>query len=210
MRRRAPDTTAVRRRRRHTVGLLGGSFNPAHDGHLYVSRQALCRLGLQEVWWLVSPQNPLKPKSGMADFNQRLMRARRFAADRRIKVKGIERTLGTRYTVDTLTALGSRFQNHRFVWLIGADNLVQLPRWQRWTRIFHLVPIAVFARKPYDFKALNGQAACRFARFRRPGKAAGRLAWQRPPAWVFLAMRRHPASATAIRMRAPKGPDLSA
>ncbi len=185
--------------RRRRIGLLGGSFNPAHAGHLHISRLALKQLGLDEVWWLVSPQNPLKPAAGMAPLERRLEGARAVAADRRIRVSSIEQPLATRYTVDTLRLLKQKYKNARFVWLIGADNLLQLPKWKDWSGIFHMVPIAVFARDTYDSRALTGQAALRFARYRLDRRAAGRLAATRPPAWVFLANRRHPASATRIR-----------
>ena len=153
-----------RTRRGRRVGLLGGSFNPAHEGHLYISRLALKALRLDEVWWLVSPQNPLKPQAGMAPFAERLAGARALARDRRIKVSAIEQDLATRYTVDTLDKLAQRYRDLRFVWLIGADNLEQLPKWKGWSRIFHMVPIAVFARDTYDSRALTGQAALRHSR----------------------------------------------
>jgi len=196
-----PDkrTTRVRGRR---IGLLGGSFNPAHDGHRHISLMALRRLGLDEVWWLVSPQNPLKPARGMAPLATRMADARAVARHPRIRVTDIERTLDTRYTVDTVRALKRRFPEHRFVWLIGADNLRQLPRWKAWTDLFRAIPVAVFARPTYSLKALAGQAAARFAPFRVPESRARRLVRQEPPAWTFLRIRLHPASATTIRAAA--------
>lgn len=181
------------------IGLLGGSFNPAHEGHLYVSREALRRLGLDQVWWLVSPQNPLKPAADMASFATRLAGARALARDRRIRVSDLESRLGTRYTVDTIRALRRRRCRIRLVWLIGADNLEQLPRWRHWQSLFRLVPIAVFARDPYSLRVLSGAAARRYARHRVAERAARTLADRRPPAWVFLHVREHPASASAIR-----------
>ena len=181
------------------VGLLGGSFNPAHDGHRHVSLLALKRLGLDAVWWLVSPQNPLKPESGMAPLADRLARARAVARHPRIRPTDIETRLGTRYTVDTVRALRRRWPHIRFVWLIGADNLLQLPRWHRWDMLFRLVPIAVFARHPYSLRALSGSAARRFATSRLPERVVRTLAGREPPAWAFLHIRVHPASATAIR-----------
>lgn len=185
---------------RYRVGLLGGSFNPAHDGHLYLSRQAIKRLRLDAVWWLVSPQNPLKPRTGMAPTAERLTRARAVAAaDRRIRVTDLEARAGLRYTVETVAWLRTAYPRLRFVWLMGADNLVQVDRWRRWSHIFHMVPIAVCARDSYAYPALVGKAATRFRRARLPDRSAVRLAECRPPAWVYLAIRRHPASATAIR-----------
>ena len=184
---------------RARIGLLGGSFNPAHDGHLHISQLALKRLRLDEIWWLVSPQNPLKPEAGMAPLGDRLTASRALVQGRRIRVTDIEARLGTRYTVDTVTALRRRFPGVRFVWLIGADNLLELPRWHRWQDLFASVPIAVFARRPYSLRALSGPAAQRFARARLREAAAAGLADRSPPAWVFLHCRTHPASATAIR-----------
>jgi nicotinate-nucleotide adenylyltransferase len=183
------------------VGLLGGSFNPAHGGHLHISRLALTWLGLDEVWWLVSPQNPLKSSADMAPFAGRLDCAAAIAAaDRRIRVTDIEARLGrTTYTADTLTALRRQFPRTRFVWLMGGDNLVQIPYWHRWQDIFRTVPIAVFARPGTSSKALAGAAAHRFADARIPITAARRLAEMTPPAWVFFHTRLDPRSATQIR-----------
>lgn len=181
------------------VGLLGGSFNPAHAGHRHISLHALKALGLDQVWWLVSPQNPLKPARGMASLPERLDEARRVARHPRIRVTAIERDLGTRYTADTLAELKRRFPRTRFVWLMGADNLRQIPRWRHWTRIFRLVPVAVLARPTYSMNALGGTAARRYARRRVKDHRAKGLAGHATPAWIFLRNPLHPASATAIR-----------
>jgi nicotinate (nicotinamide) nucleotide adenylyltransferase/ribosome silencing factor RsfS/YbeB/iojap len=187
--------------RHRRIGLLGGSFNPAHGGHLHISALALKLLDLDEIWWLVSPQNPLKPVDGMAPFLVRLEGARRIAeADRRILVTDLESRLGSsRYTADTLKALRRRFPRPRFVWLMGGDNLVQIPKWERWPDIFRTVPIAVFDRPSYSLKALSGLAAKRFARFRVPASDERRLAEMEPPAWVFFHTRLDDRSATRIR-----------
>ena len=185
--------------RRLRIGLLGGSFNPAHEGHLHISRLALQRLGLDYVWWLVSPQNPLKPVDGMAPLAERLRGAVRAARHPRIRVSAIEARLGTRYTVDTLAALRRHFPATCFVWLMGADNLTEIVRWREWSRIFHLVAIAVFDRGSYAMRALAGKAARRFRRFRVSPGAARLLANQPRPAWAFLPTPLNPASATAIR-----------
>ena len=192
--------------RRLRIGLLGGSFNPAHAGHLHISRLALQRLGLDYVWWLVSPQNPLKPVRGMASLAERLRGAVAVARRHpRIRVSAIEARLGTRYTVDTLAALRRHFPATRFVWLMGADNLSQLVRWRQWSRIFHLVAIAVFARGSYVMKALAGKAARRFRRFRVSSGRARGLASKPLPAWAFLPTPLNTASATAIRRKRSKG-----
>ncbi|MDP6787086.1 MAG: nicotinate-nucleotide adenylyltransferase [Rhodospirillales bacterium] len=184
------------------IGLLGGSFNPAHRGHLHISRMALERLALDQVWWLVSPQNPLKPCRDMAPLDERLASARTVADDSRIRVTDVERRLGTRYTADTLDALAQNHPDTRFVWIMGADNLIQIPRWRRWTALFKAVPIAVFARPSYSLRALSGRAAGRFARARKRESRAGALATMRPPAWVFLHTPLVGASSTRIRDRA--------
>ena len=182
------------------IGLLGGSFNPAHGGHLHISRLALSRLDLDEVWWLVSPQNPLKPAAGMMPIAERLAAAARVAAaERRIRVSDIEARLDSTYTADTLRILRRRFPRARFVWLIGSDNLAQLPYWKQWQEIFRTAPIAVFDRPSTALMALAGIAARRFARARVPVSAARCLARMKPPAWVFFHTRLDPRSATGIR-----------
>lgn len=194
-----PGRGDPRRWRGLRIGLLGGSFNPAHEGHRHISLLALHRLRLDCVWWLATPQNPLKPTAGMAPLAARLARARAVAAHPRLRVTAIETRLGTRYTADTLTALRQRFPGVRFVWLMGADNLGQVSRWQRWTEIFHTVPVAVLDRAPYSLGVLNGKAALRFRASRVAPSAAGTLADRPPPAWLFLPGPRHPASATRLR-----------
>jgi nicotinate-nucleotide adenylyltransferase len=185
---------------------LGGSFNPAHAGHLHISREALKRLDLDEVWWLVSPQNPLKARRGMAAFARRLALARAEARHPRIRVVDLEDRLGTRFTVDTLAALRRRFPRVRFVWLMGADILAEITRWKAWPEIFLRAPVAVFARPTYCHRALAAMAAQRFARFRLAPGAARRLAAMKPPAWTFLWMKLDPRSATAIRTPSPWRP----
>ena len=181
--------------------MLGGSFNPAHGGHLHISALALKLLDLDQIWWLVSPQNPLKPVDGMAPFPVRLEGARRIAeTDPRILVTDLEsRLASSRYTADSLKALRRRFPRLRFVWLMGGDNLVQIPKWQRWPEIFRTVPIAVFDRPSYSLKALSGPAAKRFARYRVSTSDERRLAEMEPPAWVFFHTRLDDRSATRIR-----------
>jgi nicotinate-nucleotide adenylyltransferase len=185
--------------RRPRIGLLGGSFNPAHHGHRHISRIALDRLNLDRVWWLVSPQNPLKPSGGMAALDDRVAHARALARDPRILVTDIERTLGTRYSVDTVAALKRRFRQVRFVWLMGADNLIQLPQWRDWTRLVRSLPIAVLDRPDYASRALVSPAARRFAYGQLPTGAAQTLADRPPPAWCFLRIPLDWESATRLR-----------
>jgi nicotinate-nucleotide adenylyltransferase len=194
-----PLAEAAQRARRLRVGLLGGSFNPAHEGHLAISRQALQRLALDRIWWLVSPQNPLKPVAGMAGFAERFASAQALARhDPRIVCSDLEQRLATRYTVDTLGWL-CRHSQSRLVWLIGADNLLQLPEWHQWERLLALVPIAVFDREPYSHRASVGRVARRYAQRRLEERDAPALAECLPPAWVYLRLRRHQESSTAIR-----------
>jgi nicotinate-nucleotide adenylyltransferase len=167
---------------------------------------AIRALRLDAVWWLVSPQNPLKQASDMAPLSHRLSQARATARHPRIEVTGLEANLGTRYTVDTVAALQKRFPTTRFVWLMGADNLIQIPRWARWTELFERVPVAVFTRPSYSLRAAASLAAQRYAGARLRMEASGCLATSRPPAWVFFHVRRHLASATAIRELARRSP----
>ena len=179
------------------IGLLGGSFNPAHAGHLHVSEVGLEMLGLDYVWWLVSPQNPLKPAAGMAPFVRRLAQARAFARHPRIRVSGIERELGTQFTIDTLTALKRRFPAVRFVWLMGSDNLKNFQRWRRWPEIAALLPIAVVVRPGSTLAPLYAKAAQRFVHARL---SDGRnIADASPPAFAIIDAPRNGLSATAIR-----------
>ena len=188
--------------RTRAVGLLGGSFNPAHAGHVHISRLALRRLKLDEVWWLVSPQNPLKLARGMAPLAERLAGAQALLdGEARITATDLEAQMGTRYTLDTLVALKARHPDVRFVWLIGADNLAQMHRWRGWREIFRTVPIAVFPRAPYSLGALGSRAARHFKAARLPHTQARRLARCRPPAWVFVNAPLHGESATRLRRK---------
>lgn len=151
------------------------------------------------MWWLVSPQNPLKARAGMLPFPRRLAAARRFVDDPRIEVTGLEARLGTRYTCDTLIRLRQRAPRAHFVWLMGADNMATIHRWHRWPEIFATVPVAVFDRAPYSFSCLASRAAIRFRASRLDQHKAMTLATRQPPVWTYIMGPRHPASATAIR-----------
>jgi nicotinate-nucleotide adenylyltransferase len=188
------------------IGLLGGSFNPAHEGHMHVSEVALKRLGLDYVWWLVAPHNPLKATIGMASLKDRVETASEIARHPRIRVMDIEAALGTRYTFDTLEAVMQRFPQMRFVWLMGSDNLDQFRRWRRWPEIAARVPIAVVMRPGTTLAPLRAKAAQRLARSRR--NAPGRMAFQHPPAFVVLDGPRNKTSATAIRSQSEPGEAL--
>ncbi|MBA3898183.1 MAG: nicotinate-nucleotide adenylyltransferase [Sphingomonadaceae bacterium] len=185
------------------TGLLGGSFNPAHRGHRRISLFAADALGLEELWWLVSPGNPLKPAKGMAPLAKRMASAR--AASRRslIVPTAIEATLGTRYTADTLRRLVARYPKRRFIWIMGADNLAQFHLWRDWRRMARLVPIAVIARPGYEARAAATPATAWLRRFVRPAAGAKHWTQWRPPAIVLLHFRPDPSSATALRRADP-------
>ena len=185
------------------IGLLGGSFNPAHDGHREMSLYALKHLGLDQVWWLVSPQNPLKNNADMAAFERRVVYAQHVATHPRLIVTTIESDLGTRYTADTLRKLKRRFPRARFVWLMGADNLQQIPRWKDWQDIFSLVSVAVFRRPSYPAGRTLGQAAIRFGCAWRKPTTGKTLTQGSLPAWIILDNKLNYTSATQIRKDTP-------
>ena len=201
---RPPGSFAAR-----SVGLFGGSFNPAHDGHRHIALAALAGLGLDEIWWLVSPQNPLKAGDGMRPLAERLASAARMARHPAMRATGLEAGLGTAYTADTLERIKALYPRNRFVWIMGADNLAQIPRWKDWSSIFNAIPVAVFARPSYSARALSGVAAQRFARRRVPENRARRLARCAPPAWTFFHCRLHDASASAIRAGTAASPEAA-
>ena len=181
------------------IGLFGGSFNPPHDGHRLASLTALRRLGLDRIWWIVTPGNPLKQTGGLADLETRIAAARRIAHHPRISVTGIEAVIGTRYTVDTVAYLMRRCPGVRFVWVMGADNLLQLPRWRRWRELIDLIPVAAVDRPGSTLRAVHGRAGAILARRRLNESAARLLVDQAPPAFVYLHGPRSPTSSTALR-----------
>lgn len=181
------------------MGLLGGSFNPAHDGHLHLSLTALKRLRLDRVVWLVSPQNPLKDRRDMKPFTERFQSAERVARHPGIVVSDLEQRLQTRYTADTLSILVERAPRTRFVWLMGADNLIQFHRWQHWQDIAGMIPITVFSRPGYVHQLASAKAAEWLKPWRIDESDATRLAGMSPPAWTIIHMPLHGASSTAIR-----------
>ncbi|MGD9637949.1 MAG: nicotinate-nucleotide adenylyltransferase [Alphaproteobacteria bacterium] len=181
------------------IGLLGGSFNPAHKGHIYISEMALKKMNLDEVWWLVSPQNPLKSSQGMASFEQRYDYAKKIITNSKIKVSNIEQELGTRYTVDTISRLKQIYKSYKFVWIMGADNLEQIPKWKNWKKIFNLVPIAVFDRNQYSLRIKFLKAAKTFKKQKIEGAKLFRLCYFKAPAWGFFRIKNNPLSSTDIR-----------
>jgi nicotinate-nucleotide adenylyltransferase len=185
------------------IGLLGGSFNPAHRGHRATSLAAIEALGLDEVWWLVSPGNPLKPKEGMAPLAARLASARRIARRSRIKVQDFESRAGTVYTVDTVAALLGQWPRHDFIWLMGSDTVAQFHQWKQWRRLAAMVPIAVLPRPGYDGLARAARAMGWLRGFVRPAATARDWTKWSAPAITFLRLPPDPTSATSLRGQDP-------
>ena len=180
------------------IGLFGGSFNPAHEGHRHVADTARVRLGLDRIIWLVSPQNPLKSRDETAPLGARIAQIAPFIGPKDI-ISDFETRIGADYTLDTIRALKARFPGVRFVWIMGGDSLAGFHRWRGWAQLMHMVPMAVVSRPGALMKARLSPAAQRFARFRKPERAARVLALQPAPAWTYLKGPLHSHSSTAIR-----------
>jgi nicotinate-nucleotide adenylyltransferase len=185
------------------VGLLGGSFNPAHRGHRRMSLAAIDALGLDELWWLVSPGNPLKAADGMAPYAARLASARAMARRSPIRVSDFEATAGTRFTVDTVGQLVRRWPNVQFIWLMGEDTLPDFHRWKAWRRLASLVPIAILSRPGYGDEARAARAMGWLRHFVRPSTMARQWASWSAPAIIFLRLPPDPTSATRLRALDP-------
>lgn len=184
------------------VGLFGGSFNPPHQGHLLVAEIALRRLGLDQLWWLVTPGNPLKNKTELAPLEQRLEACEALARDPRIKVTAFEKSLGTSYTARTLEFIRVRNPQARFIWIMGADNLAGFHRWQRWQKIATTFPIAVIDRPGSTLAYLSSKMARTFDYARVDEEDAGVLWQKRAPAWTFIHGPRSTLSSSALRAAA--------
>lgn len=181
------------------IGLMGGTFNPPHEGHVICAETALRRLRLDQLWWMVTPGNPLKANSGLPSLEWRVAESRALISDPAIKVTGFEAELGSPYTYATVRYLRRRFPRTRFVWVMGADNLATFACWQHWRDIARLVPIAVVDRPGWHLKALASPAARALSRRRLPESAAALLPFSKPAAWVLLGTRLSEASSTALR-----------
>ena len=182
------------------IGLLGGSFDPPHAGHVHITLEALKRFRLDRVWWLVSPGNPLKPDSPAA-IERRMAAARAVMDHPRVAITDIERRMGTTYTAETLDGLRARYRNVRFVWLMGADNLVSFHKWEQWQRILDTVPVGVIARPSSRVAARTSPAAARYRKAQLTGRAASLLPQARPPAWCFVNVPMVNLSSSDIRAR---------
>lgn len=184
------------------VGVMGGTFNPPHAGHALISRTALRRLQLDQLWWVVTPGNPLKANSGLPDIEVRMRESRMLACDRRMRVTGFEQQLGTSYTAATLAFLKRRYPGVRFVWIMGADNLAGFHRWQDWRGIARMMPIAVVDRPGWRHKGLASPAAQALARSYMPEVRSTRLAVASAPAWTLLTGPLSRLSSTELRRAA--------
>jgi len=184
------------------IGLFGGSFDPPHEGHALVSKIALTRLGLDRIWWLVSPGNPLKDTHRLASLRARMEAARGLARDPRVVVTGLEADIGARYTADTIAYLRERCPGVRFVWIMGADNLLQFHRWRNWNEIMLGVPVAIIDRPGSTVRAASAKAFQRFAHAQIEEQDARLLANAHPPAFVYLHGPRDPSSSTELRRKA--------
>lgn len=181
------------------IGLFGGSFNPPHHAHREVSLLAMKRLGLDRVWWLITPGNPLKDTRGLPPVAERLAAAQALADHPRIDATGFESVIGLKYSCDTIAYLLKECPDVRFVWIMGADNLKGFHRWKNWRAIFGMVPIAIMDRGGLSLQATSGPAAIHFARARIPENQAMTLADREPPAWIYLHGVKSTLSSTAIR-----------
>jgi nicotinate-nucleotide adenylyltransferase len=184
------------------IGLLGGSFDPAHEGHVLITTEALKRMGLDQVWWLVTPGNPLKARQP-APLAERIAFGKKVMRHPKVRVTGLEAALGTRFTAATIARLQAIYPGVRFVWLMGADNLVQFHRWDRWQEILQRVPVGILARPGWGTRARLSKAAQVF-RGARVGRGE-HLAHAKAPAWVFVNLPMNDASSSAIRARGEWG-----
>lgn len=193
---RVPPVAAGQR-----IGLLGGSFNPPHRAHVAISEAVMKRLGLDEVWWIVTPGNPLKDHNDLAPLAERLSACRRLVTNPRIKITAFEGDLGSAATFVTLSFLKHRFRGVHFVWIMGGDNLAGFHRWSHWGEITRLMPFVVADRPQWRLKALSAPAARALAPYRLSGDAARSLPMKKTPAWLYLTLRLSPESSTQIRAR---------
>lgn len=185
------------------IGLLGGSFNPAHDGHVHISLEAIKRLHLHEVWWILSPHNPLKDQKDLAPYEERKASALdAIAAHKQIKLSEVEHERGLTYTRDTLRYLTTHRHDAQFVWLMGADNLAVFHKWRGWREIARMLPFVVMDRSPHFYQAQRSKAAYALAKYEVPDSHAPLLPGSTPPAWCYIPIRTHPASSTEIRKNA--------
>lgn len=183
-----------------SIGIMGGSFNPPHEGHLIVARTALRRAELDQLWWVVTPGNPLKSHNGLAPLEQRMEACRKLTGgDPRMSVTGFEEQLGSAYTAATLRFLARRLPAVRFAWVMGADNLAHFDRWQDWRGIARILPLVVVDRPKWRLKALASPAAQAMRAAQVPEREAATLLDRGPPAWTYLTSKLSALSSTSLR-----------
>ena len=187
------------------VALFGGSFDPTHAGHILVAKAALRALGVDYVWWLVSPQNPLKSHRPQ-NMQKRLKNVQQLANDRRFIISDEETRLGTQFAIDTVRALKAAYPHVDFIWLIGADNLAQMHRWKNWQDLMQEIPLAVYPRPGFTHKAALSPAARGFVWARLPTQAAAQLPLYQAPAWVMLEGVRSSLASSRLRAQDKKAP----
>jgi len=185
-------------RRKKKIGLLGGSFNPAHDGHVRITLSSLKRFKLDEVWWLVSPGNPLKDENP-APLHIRIQAARSLMRHPKVRISDIEARLGSRFTADTINSLMKIYPNHQFVWLMGADNLQQIDRWQNWRSIMHTLPVGVLARPGDQLAPVTARAARIYRSSRLSMSQSWKLGDMAAPAWCYINLPMSHMSSTKLR-----------
>jgi len=189
----------INNRRNMKIGLLGGSFNPAHKGHLYISKIALKQLNLNEIWWIITPQNPLKSSSNYLTYNKRIKLAENLIKGYKIRINSLEKKHNNYYTANTLNIIAKKYSATKFIWLMGADNLTQLNKWYRWKYIFNIMTVAVFDREYYSYSIFNSIAGKHyFSRLHKP-KSSVSIFNKKPPSWAFLHIKKNPLSSSKIR-----------
>ncbi|MHC5307675.1 nicotinate-nucleotide adenylyltransferase [Bartonella sp. LJL80] len=186
----------------NVVGLFGGSFNPPHDGHLMVAKTATKRLHLDQLWWMVTPGNPLKDHSNLASLEERMLMSRQLVDDPRIKITGFEQTIQIRQSVATIAHIIARNNGVRFVWVMGGDSLASFHHWHQWRDIAQMIPIAIIDRPSARMSPLSSQMAQTYSRFRIDETDAAALPFMSPPAWVYIHGRLSTASSTVLRGQA--------
>jgi len=189
----------INNKRNMKIGLLGGSFNPAHKGHLYISKIALRQLNLNEIWWIITPQNPLKSSTTYITYNKRIKLAENLIKGNKIRINPVENNQNNYYTANTLNIIAKKYSAAKFIWLMGADNLTQLNKWYRWKYIFNIMPIAVFDRENYSYSTFNSISGKRYFSKLYRTKSSESIFKKKLPSWTFLHIKKNPLSSSKIR-----------